>query len=121
MPSNPAGALPRQFHGLFIGINQYRSRSVRRLASAGRDAKALHAVFSDNLGDTDTTLLVDRDATRDAVVAALVELKTRSTPEDVVVISFSGHGSTTHELVTHDTDPDNLPSTRCRSTCSRTW
>jgi hypothetical protein len=29
----------------------------------------------------------------------------------VVVISFSGHGSTTHELVTHDADPDNLPST----------
>ena len=111
MPSNPAAASARQFHGLFIGINRYRSKSVRRLASAVRDAKALHAVFSDNLGDTDTTLLVDRDATRDAVVAALVELKTRSTPEDVVVISFSGHGSTTHELVTHDADPDNLPST----------
>jgi hypothetical protein len=84
---------------------------VRQLASAARDAKALHAVFSDNLGDANTTLLVDRDATRDAVVTALVELQTRSTPEDVVVISFSGHGSTTHELVTHDADPDNLPST----------
>lgn len=109
MPSEPASV--RQFHGLFIGINRYRSKSVRRLASAARDAKALHAVFSDNLGDANTTLLIDREATRDAVVAALVELQTRSTPEDVVVISFSGHGSTTHELVTHDADPDNLPST----------
>ena len=111
MPSNPAAGSARQFHGLFIGINRYRSKSVRRLASAARDAKALHALFSDNLGDTNTALLVDQDATRDAVVAALVELQTRSTPEDVVVITFSGHGSTTHELVTHDTDPDNLPST----------
>ena len=111
MPSNPAAGSVRQFHGLFIGINRYRSKSVRRLASAARDAKALHAVFSDNLGDTNTALLVDQDATRDAVVAALVELQTRSTPEDVVVITFSGHGSTTHELVTHDTDPDNLSST----------
>ncbi|MFB4285506.1 DEAD/DEAH box helicase [Nonomuraea sp. MTCD27] len=111
MPGNPAVASARNFHGLFIGINRYRSKSVRRLASAARDAKALHAVFSDNLGDSNTTLLADRDATRDAVVAALVDLQTRSTPEDVVVVSFSGHGSTTHELVTHDADPDNLPST----------
>lgn len=111
MPSNPVAASARQFHGLFIGINRYRSKSVRRLASAVRDAKALHAVFSDNLGDASITLLVEREATRAAVVAALVELQTRSTPEDVVVISFSGHGSTTHELVTHDADPDNLPTT----------
>jgi helicase len=65
-------------------------------------------------------LLVDLDATRDAVVAALVELQTRSTPEDVVVISFSGHGSTTHDLVTHDADPDNLPLTSLPLD-SRTW
>jgi helicase len=97
------------------------SKSVRRLASAARDAKALHAVFSDNLGDTNTTVLTDRNATRDAVVAALVELQTRSTPEDVVVISFSGHGSTTHELVTHDADPDTWPRRRCRLTSSRIW
>ncbi|GAA1807934.1 DEAD/DEAH box helicase [Actinomadura chokoriensis] len=111
MPGSPTAASARQFHGLFVGINRYRSKSVRRLASASRDAKALHALFSDNLGDTDTTLLVDRDATCAAVVAALTELQTRSTSEDVVVISFSGHGSTTHELVTYDADPNNLPST----------
>jgi helicase len=111
MPVYPAAASARQFHGLFVGIDRYRSRSVRRLASAVRDAKALHAVFCDNLGDASATLLTDRDATRDAVAAALAELATRSTPEDVVVISFSGHGSTTHELVTHDADPQNLPST----------
>src|SRR5690349_24975616 len=98
MLSNPAAASPRRFHGLFIGINRYRSRSVQRLASAGRDAKALHAVFSDNLGDTSTTLLVDREATRDAVVGALVELRARSAREDVVVVSSSGHGSPAREL-----------------------
>src|SRR5215207_6091576 len=111
MPGNPVAASARQFHGLFVGINRYRSRSVRRLASAARDAKALHAVFSDNLGDVNTTLLVDRDATRDAVVAALVELQSRSTPDDVVVISFSGHGSTTHYFFTDTANPENLSST----------
>jgi hypothetical protein len=111
MPDNADIASPRQFRGLFVGINRYRSKSVRRLASAARDAKALHAVFTDNLGDTDTTLLVDHAATRQAVLDALTELRTRSAPEDIVVISFSGHGSTTHELVTHDADPTNLPLT----------
>ena len=111
MPGKPAAASARQFHGLFVGINRYRSKSIRRLASAARDAKAMYALFSDNLGEANSTLLVDQDATRDAVETSLVELQTRSTPEDVVVVSFSGHGSTTHELVTHDADPDNLPST----------
>ncbi|GAA0547489.1 caspase family protein [Paractinoplanes ferrugineus] len=111
MSGTPAAASARQFHGLFVGINKYRFKTVRRLASAARDAKALHAVFSDNLGDDDTTLLLDRDATRTAIVTALTNLRTRSTADDIVVISFSGHGSTTHELVTHDADPNNLPST----------
>jgi hypothetical protein len=111
MPDVAAAAAPRRFHGLFIGINRYQFKAVRRLASAARDAKALHALFSDNLGAASTTLLVDRDATRDAVVGALEALQACSTPDDVVVISFSGHGSTTHELVTHDADPDNLPTT----------
>jgi hypothetical protein len=43
---------------------------------------------------------------RDAVAAALVELRTPSTPENVVIISFSGHGITNHELVTHNPEPD---------------
>ncbi|TDP37651.1 DEAD/DEAH box helicase [Nocardia ignorata] len=111
MPDNADVAPPPQFRGLFVGINRYRSASVRRLASATRDAKALHAVFADNLGDTDTTLLVDRAATKQAILDALTDLRTRSAPEDIVVLSFSGHGSTTHELVTHDADPANLPST----------
>jgi len=32
-----------------------------------------------------------------------------------VVIGFSGHGSSTHEIVTYDSDLDNLPGTAaCR-------
>jgi hypothetical protein len=72
----------RRFHGLFIGINRYTSREVRRLASAVRDVTALHAVFTDNLGGT-STLLVDADATRSAILAALDDLRHRSTDDDV--------------------------------------
>jgi helicase len=44
------------------------------------------------------------------VLTALDDLCHRSTGDDVVVVVFSGHGSDTHELVTHDADPDNLPT-----------
>ncbi len=110
MSAGQATTTGRRFHGLFVGINRYQARSVRRLASAVCDATALQAIFSDNLGGT-STLLVDAAATRSAIVTALDDLRTRSRPEDVVVVAFSGHGSDTHELVTHDADPHNLPTT----------
>jgi replicative superfamily II helicase len=95
---------------LFVGINRYQSRRVRRLASAVRDARALQALFSDNLGG-DSSVFVDAAATRSAIVAALEDLRDRSKADDVVVVAFSGHGSDTHQLVTHDADPDNLSTT----------
>jgi hypothetical protein len=110
VPGGQAVATGRQFHGLFVGINRYQARRVRRLASAVRDATALHAIFSDNLGGH-SALIVDAAATRSAIVTALEDLRHRTTPDDVVVVAFSGHGSDTHQLVTHDADPYNLPST----------
>src|SRR5689334_5231786 len=52
------------FHGLFVGINRYQSVYVRNLASAVRDAQALHALFTDNL-QGDTALVTDAEATSD--------------------------------------------------------
>ena len=51
--------------------------------------------------------LTDQDAT---AVAIEREFKTlvNTREDDVVVIGFSGHGSKTHQLVAHDTDPKNL-------------
>ncbi|MFE9187767.1 DEAD/DEAH box helicase [Micromonospora haikouensis] len=102
--------MKRRFHGLFVGINRYQARSIRRLASAVRDAEALHAVFSDNLGGGSAVLL-NAAATRSAIITALEDLRDRSGADDVVVVAFSGHGSDTHQLVTHDADPFNLPAT----------
>lgn len=104
--SSPAGT----FHGLFVGINRYRSIDVRNLASAVRDAQALHALFTDNLGG-DTTLVTDADATTTRLRDELVRLARESSDDDVVVISFSGHGSDSHELVTYEADLYNLTAT----------
>lgn len=42
-------------------------------------------------------------------------------PEDVVVITFSGHGTNSHELVTHDTDPRDLTRTTIPLTTLGEW
>jgi helicase len=90
------------FRGLFVGIDRYVSTGIDELTCARRDAIALEALFSDTLGGS-TALLTDADATRQQIEAAFANLAACD-PDDTVVIAFSGHGSETHELVTHDAD-----------------
>ncbi|WID99678.1 DEAD/DEAH box helicase (plasmid) [Bosea vestrisii] len=97
------------FRGLFVGIDRYLSTDINELSCARRDAVALEALFADTLGGT-STLLVDQDATR-ARLQTEFEALEGCAPEDTVVICFSGHGSETHELVTHDTQIDDLAAT----------
>src|SRR5689334_10488941 len=98
------------FRGLFIGIDRYASIDISWLSCAVRDATALQALFSDTLG-SDTVLLTDEHATRAAIAEQFTQLASCD-PDDVVVITFSGHGSETHELVTYDADIHNL-ATSC--------
>lgn len=97
------------FKGLFIGVDRYASAEINWLSCASRDATALHALFSDALGG-ETTLLRDGQATVDGIGECLERLA-GSGADDVVVIAFSGHGTETHELVAHDTDPYDLAAT----------
>ena len=93
-----------------MGVNRYDSSDIDFLASAVRDATALHALFADNLGP-DCRLILDEDATTARLRGELQNLQTASSADDVVVIGFSGHGSSTHEIVTYDSDLDNLRGT----------
>lgn len=95
------------FHGLFIGVDKYASPLVTDLTCSKRDAQALYGLFADTLGEGSVSLLVDTGATRLEVLRALKEL-TITNPDDFVFIHFSGHGSDTHHLVTHDADPLSL-------------
>ena len=92
-----------RFFGVFVGIDRYADVQVRYLTCARRDATALHALFGDTLGDSGV-LLVDEHASRAALLDALDRLAGCG-PDDLVVVAFSGHGSPSHELVTHDADP----------------
>jgi hypothetical protein len=96
-------------HGLFIGIDRFASPRIDWLTCARRDAVALHALFTDTFGPGGV-LLDDEKATRGAIHAWFKRMESCS-PDDVVVITFSGHGSTTHELMTFDADPKDLANT----------
>src|SRR5262245_20833520 len=92
--------------GLFVGIDRYASRRINQLRFAKRDAVALHALFTDTLGHG-AVLLTDEGATRAAIEEHFQQLA-QCSEDDVVVLGFSGHGTTTHELVIYDADPDNF-------------
>ncbi|MFM0031863.1 caspase family protein [Paraburkholderia madseniana] len=94
------------FRGLFIGIDRYRSQSIDWLSCSARDAKALDAMFADNLGG-ETVLVVDEEATRERIESEFLTLRQTSI-DDVVVIAYSGHGTETHQLVAYDTDVTDL-------------
>lgn len=97
------------FRGLFIGIDRYRSSNIKWLNCAANDAKALHALFIDNLSGN-SELLIDASASKSSIENAFVGLQDAD-PTDIVVIGFSGHGTSTHELVTYDADGNDLPGT----------
>ena len=92
--------------GCFVGVDRYQDPAITELSSATRDALALHALFSDNMPGS-FELLCDEVATAASIRTALTALQA-SEPDDVVVVSFSGHGTSTHEIVTHDADLDDL-------------
>src|SRR5215211_4044891 len=92
-----------KFHGVFVGIDRYQLQGVNWLSSAVRDATALHALFADSFGG-DTALLTDGTATGQSIRDELARVAGASTKDDVVVVTFSGHGSPTHALVPYDAD-----------------
>ena len=91
------------YYGLFVGIDLY-TPPITRLSCARRDAESLAALFSDSLAGQHV-VLADHDATLSNIDTALVDLG-RVDPDDLVIVSFSGHGTPDHNLVPADADVD---------------
>lgn len=100
-----------KIYGTFVGINKHLSPNAPELSSAVRDAKSLWALFSDTFADMQSDLLLDEDATCDAIKASITKLLGEAGPDDVAIFSFSGHGSRSHRLVAHDTASDKVDTT----------
>jgi hypothetical protein len=80
------------------------------MAGNTRDATALHALFTDNFAG-ETVLLTDDAATNMGIRDELDRLRKTSSDDDLVVVAFSGHGSSTHALVPYDADPNQIDQT----------
>jgi WD40 repeat protein len=88
----PASADPC-LHVLAIGINEYAEADLR-LSYCAKDAQELAALLeSKSLFKVGTKqLILNQEATREKILAALDDLQKRMRPQDVAVVSYSGHG-----------------------------
>ena len=96
---------------VFIGINKHRDPVIPELSGARRDAMALWALFADTIDGLIPRLLVDQDATKAAVSEAILGTLQDAKEDDVIIISFAGHGSPDGSLVLFDTDTTDLSGT----------
>jgi replicative superfamily II helicase len=96
---------------LFVGINKHADPSIPELSGARRDATALWAMFTDTIEGLTARLIVDEGATYDAVSRAILGTLEAAQDDDVVIISFAGHGSPDGSLVLFDTEAANLSGT----------
>lgn len=96
---------------IFVGINKHRDATIPELSGARRDATALWALFTDTVAGLAARLLVDERATYTEVSEAILGTLSSAQDNDVVVLTFAGHGSPDGNLVLFDTDPANLTGT----------
>jgi replicative superfamily II helicase len=96
---------------IFVGINKHLDAAVPELSGARRDAMALWALFTDTIEGLAARLLVDETATHAEVSQAIIGVLSTAQQDDVIVISFAGHGSPDGSLVLFDTDVADLLGT----------
>jgi hypothetical protein len=97
--------------GLFAGISDYADRSD--LYACADDATLLARAFRERglQSPEQQVVLADINANVAAFTAGLQQLASRSTPQDVVVIFFSGHGGTEPVAETDRADIDGTDET----------
>lgn len=93
-----APATAARILGVVVGIDDYAY--ISDLQGAGNDARDLARALRGR--GAEVTLLLDRQATRDAVVGALRDALGRAQPGDVVVFTFAGHGIQQDEALPGD-------------------
>jgi uncharacterized caspase-like protein len=130
-PVEPAGQTPRsgEAWAVVIGINQYQHERVPKLRYAVNDARSVQRVLG-RLGfrPERITTLLDADATKTRIEAALADDLHRNVgPDDRVFVFFAGHGKTDRlrsgeeegYLIPVDGDPSRLYSTTISMTALR--
>ncbi|SAL80535.1 DEAD/DEAH box helicase [Caballeronia choica] len=97
--------------GIFVGINKQLDPNISELTGAVRDARALNALFLDSVPGFGAKLLVDEDATKDSVSESIFGTLASAMDDDIIVISFAGHGSPDGGIAVYDTLCSDLSGT----------
>jgi hypothetical protein len=79
------------YKALIIGINDYKGLKIPDLETATNDATAMAAVLKEKYG-FQVKLLLDREATKEAIYRELRRLTVSTKANDSVLIYFAGHG-----------------------------
>ncbi len=80
-----------EYKALIIGINDYKDPKIPDLETAVNDAKAMAKVLKDKYGFT-VRLILDSNATKEAIYRALRNMSSSAKPNDSVLIYYAGHG-----------------------------
>lgn len=85
---------------LLIGISQYQDKNIRPLHGPINDVTAMQAVLTKRWGfpAAQVRTLLNEQATRAAILQGLQDLMKHSAPGDDILIYFSGHGSSAHDV-----------------------
>src|SRR5438132_220167 len=94
---------------LAIGIDRYRDRRIVPLRYASKDAESFWQLFVRPLGSqVQGTLLTNPRL--EEIRHLLVSVFADSTPDDIAIVFYAGHGTRSQQLTATDTICDKLDS-----------
>lgn len=79
------------YRALVIGINDYQDKKIPALKTAVNDAREVASLLQTRYGFK-VDLLLDRQATRQAIMDKMRDLAANATPDESVLIYYAGHG-----------------------------
>ncbi|HVF58352.1 MAG TPA: caspase family protein [Thermoanaerobaculia bacterium] len=111
----------RDKHALVVGIGTFADPDVKQLFYTAKDAKDFYAYLVDQQGGRfdpkNVVMLIDKQATRSAILKAVQRIFERAHEEDLLVVYISTHGSPSEDdkglqgvgyIITYDTEYANL-------------
>src|SRR5262245_33861943 len=87
---------------LVVGINEYADPRFPPLGNAEQDANNMADLLAGSKFQFNVTRLVNAEATRQNIMAALFNLRSCG-PDDRVIVYFAGHGYTLVDRFDHET------------------
>lgn len=79
-------------YAVLVGVSEYEQPG-NNLNYSHRDAIEMYNLFKTKTDETHLQLLTNQRATKKNILRALEEFFTKTTPEDIVIFHFSGHGN----------------------------